>query len=354
MPPLSRRRLLQTAAAIGLSVLPVPALGALLDRLFGQREPKLTSPITPNDEFYLTSYQSPPTIRVNDWSLSVSGSVERPMTLTYDELLAKPAVSQVVTLECVGNTVAGEFISTAEWTGIPLRSLLEEANVREPVFDVVFHAADGYTDSIPYERAIAGDVMIAHSMNGARLPQGHGFPARAIVPGHYGMKSVQWMTKIEAVAHDHKGYYQRKGGPKRRSSRRCRVSICPGTVRRFAARSRRSKESPLRGREESGKSKSVPMGEGSGALPSLRRPLLPRLGDSGAMTGSWLLRVDIRCSFVQRMEPAHSRLASSRILRLMVPLASMKSPLPWPLDERALFSLLDHSSSFRLEAHYAT
>jgi DMSO/TMAO reductase YedYZ molybdopterin-dependent catalytic subunit len=211
MPPLSRRRLLQTAAAIGLSVLPVPALGALLDRLFGQREPKLTSPITPNDEFYLTSYQSPPTIRVNDWSLSVSGSVERPMTLTYGELLAKPAVSQVVTLECVGNTVAGEFISTAEWTGIPLRSLLEEANVREPVFDVVFHAADGYTDSIPYERAIAGDVMIAHRMNGARLPQGHGFPARAIVPGHYGMKSVQWMTKIEAVAHDHKGYYQRKG-----------------------------------------------------------------------------------------------------------------------------------------------
>jgi DMSO/TMAO reductase YedYZ molybdopterin-dependent catalytic subunit len=207
----SRRVFLQTAATIGLTIMSVPAFANLLDRLFGQREAKLTSPITPNDDFYVTSYQSPPTIRVKEWSLSVDGSVERPMTLTYDELLAKPAVSQIVTLECVGNTVAGEFISTAKWTGIPLRSLLEEAEVRHPVYDIVFHAADGYTDSIRYEQALVGDVMIAHTMNGVKLPQGHGFPARAIVPGHYGMKSVQWLTRIEVVAYDHKGYYQRKG-----------------------------------------------------------------------------------------------------------------------------------------------
>ena len=75
----------------------------------------------------------------------------------------------------------------------------------------MFHAADGYTDSLPYQRAIAGDVMIAHTMNGVTLPQGHGFPARVIVPGHYGMKSVQWLTMIEVVASHHKGYYQRKG-----------------------------------------------------------------------------------------------------------------------------------------------
>jgi len=63
----------------------------------------------------------------------------------------------------------------------------------------VFRAADGFSDSIKLDRAMAGDVMIAHKMNGVPLPQGHGFPARVIVPGHYGMKSVQWLTEIEVV-----------------------------------------------------------------------------------------------------------------------------------------------------------
>src|SRR5262245_178536 len=211
MPQPSRRAFLQAAAVIGLSLLPVPVAAGLLERIFGQREAKLTSPITSNEDFYVTSYRSPPTIRINDWSLSVSGLVERPMVLTYDQLMAKPSVFQVATLECVGNTVAGEFISTAEWIGIPLRSLLEESGAGESAYDIVFHGADGFSDSIRYERAMAGDVLIAHTMNGVRLPQGHGFPARAIVPGHYGMKSVQWLTKVEVVAHDYKGYYQQKG-----------------------------------------------------------------------------------------------------------------------------------------------
>ena len=114
MPELSRRTFLQTAAALGLSVSSAPAMAGLLDRFLGQRTPKLTSPITSNEEFYVTSYQSPPTVRVNDWSLTVGGLVERTMPLTYTEFLARPAISQLVTLECVGNTVAGEFMSTAE------------------------------------------------------------------------------------------------------------------------------------------------------------------------------------------------------------------------------------------------
>jgi DMSO/TMAO reductase YedYZ molybdopterin-dependent catalytic subunit len=120
-------------------------------------------------------------------------------------------VSQIVTLECVGNTVAGEFISTAEWTGISLRSLLEEAGVDMQAYDVVFRAADDYSDSITLARAMAGDVLLAHHMNGVPLPQAHGFPARVIVPGCYGMKSVQWLMEMEVVAKDYKGYYAQKG-----------------------------------------------------------------------------------------------------------------------------------------------
>ncbi len=213
MPPFSRRHLLAIAGvtAVTLATRPIAAAAGLLDRVFRRPKPTLTKSITPNDEFYVTSYRSPPTIRVNDWSLSIKGLVDRPITLTYQQLLAKPTVSQIVTLECVGNTVAGEFMSTADWEGVPLRSLLEEAGAVANAYDVVFRAADGFSDSIRFERAMAGDVMIAHRMNGVPLPLGHGFPARMIVPGHYGMKHVQWLTEIEIVTEDYKGYYAKKG-----------------------------------------------------------------------------------------------------------------------------------------------
>jgi DMSO/TMAO reductase YedYZ molybdopterin-dependent catalytic subunit len=213
MPTFSRRDVLKTVGAATLLHLlwPFNASAAFFDRLLGQQGRKTTKPITPNEEFYVTSYRSPPTIRLNGWSLSLKGLVERPLTLTYEQLIQKSTVSRIVTLECVGNTVGGEFISTAEWTGVPLRSLLEEAGLSKQAYDVVFRAADGFSDSIRVERAILGDVIIAHTMNGVPLPEGHGFPARAIVPGHYGMKSVQWLTEIDAVPSDHKGYYQQKG-----------------------------------------------------------------------------------------------------------------------------------------------
>lgn len=213
MPALSRRHILSGLAAAALLSLcrPFHAGAGFLDRLFGQQARKHTAPITPTEEFYVTSYQSPPTIRFHQWSLSLKGLVERPITLTYEDLVQRSAVSRIVTLECVGNTVGGEFISTAEWTGVPLRALLEECGISPDAYDVVFRAADGFSDSIRVERAMLGDVMIAHKMNGVPLPEGHGFPARAIVPGHYGMKSVQWLTEIEIVAQDYKGYYQQKG-----------------------------------------------------------------------------------------------------------------------------------------------
>jgi len=71
--------------------------------------------------------------------------------------------------------------------------------------------ADGYSDSFPVKRAMAGDVLVAYKMNGVSLPEAHGFPARIIVPGIYGMKHVQWLTEIELVDHDYQGYYQKQG-----------------------------------------------------------------------------------------------------------------------------------------------
>lgn len=208
----SRRGFLQwTGGLVLAAAFPGSSWAGMLGQLFSRREARPTTPITPNDEFYGTSYRSPPTVRVSDWSLSVKGLVSRPTTLTYHQLLTRPTVSQIVTLECIGNTVGGEFISTAEWEGVPLQALLDEAGVSSRAVDVVFHAADGYSDSISVERAQVGDVLVALRMNGVPLPLGHGFPARIIVPGAYGMKSVQWLTEIEMVERNYKGYYQNKG-----------------------------------------------------------------------------------------------------------------------------------------------
>lgn len=209
----SRREFLTAAGSLALaSSLPLPgqAIGGSLRNLFGPSA-RLTPAITPNDEFYVTSYRSPPSIDAGTWNLAVTGLVEKPIHVTYAQLLALPRVREVVTLECVGNNVAGDAISTAEWEGVPLKLLLEEARVTSKAYDLVLRAADGYSDSMTVERAMAGDVLVAHGMNGAPLPQGHGFPARIIVPGAYGMKHVQWLTQIELVDHDYQGYYQRKG-----------------------------------------------------------------------------------------------------------------------------------------------
>ena len=209
---LSRRDFLRLAGGAAVaSTLPSPAFAGVLDKLF-RDAPRARPALTPNDEFYVTSYRSPPDIRVTHWTLAIKGLVEKPITLTYPQLTARPAVSEIVTLECVGNGVAADAISTATWDGVPLKSLLEEAGVASSeAVDVVFRAADGYSDSIPFTRAMSGDVLIAHRMNGVPLPRGHGFPARIIVPGMYGMKHVQWLTEIDVVREDYKGYYQKKG-----------------------------------------------------------------------------------------------------------------------------------------------
>ncbi len=189
---------------------PIRVGATVLDKLF--RGPAQATPaITPNDDFYVTSYRSPPAIRLNEWELAIKGLVKSPVTLRYPELLARPFVSETVTLECVGNSVAGGAIGTALWEGVPLKALLAEAGVSAQARDVIFRAADGYSDSLPIERAMAGDVLLAVKMNGVALPQAHGFPARIIVPGVYGMKQVQWLTEIEAVEQDYKGYHQQKG-----------------------------------------------------------------------------------------------------------------------------------------------
>ncbi|MCA9421515.1 MAG: molybdopterin-dependent oxidoreductase [Nitrospira sp.] len=209
---MSRRRFLQLTGTLAITPLFLTnssARAGMWSQLFGSTK-RTTSPITPNEEFYITSYRTPPYVPADRWALSIRGTIRSPFTLTYPDLLAQPASTEIVTLECVGNGVAGEAIGTAEWHGVRLKSLLDKAGVTSQTQNAVFHAADGYSDSLTIERAMRDDIMVAYRMNGVPLPLGHGFPARMIVPGHYGMKHVQWLTGIELVSTDYRGYYQRQ------------------------------------------------------------------------------------------------------------------------------------------------
>ena len=146
-----------------------------------------------------------------NWHLPITGMVENPLRLTYNEIRKIPAVEKMVTLQCVDNEVTGELISNAVWKGVSLSDLLTKAKFSSLATDVIFHGADDYSDSIPIDRAMFYDVFLAYQMNGILLPKEHGFPLRVVVPGIYGIKNVKWLTKIELVGHDYKGYWQRKG-----------------------------------------------------------------------------------------------------------------------------------------------
>lgn len=215
--PLSRRRFLATAAAVAVAGAARPAQAGVFfwGKLFAV-PPRETAFITPNDQFYRVNYSDRSleigsSIRVSDWSLRLHGAVERPRMLRYADVLEQRSLEHMVTLQCIDNEPGGSLMSNAVWAGFPLARLLEEAVPLDTALDVVFRGADGYHDSITMERALRGDVLLAHSMNGVSLPRDHGYPLRAVVPGIFGIKNVKWLTEIEVAERDHQGYWQERG-----------------------------------------------------------------------------------------------------------------------------------------------
>ncbi len=174
----------------------------------------LSSEVTANDQFYVVSKNlvSDPNVNGSTWQLTIDGLVAQPSTLNYSELLAQPMQQQYETLMCISNQVGGNYMSNALWEGVQLAHLLQKAGgVQKGATKVVLHAADDYSDSIHLSKALEPTTLVAVRMNGATLPQGHGYPARLLVPGIYGMKHVKWITRIEVVNTDYQGYWQQSG-----------------------------------------------------------------------------------------------------------------------------------------------
>jgi len=161
--------------------------------------------ITPNDDFYrIDTVLSFPRIYLPDWKVEITGMVDKPLTFTYDQLLARPQVERIVTLCCVSNEVGGEYISNAQFQGVMLADILREAGVHSRAEQVFSTSLDGWTCGFPVAAALDGrDAMIALGMNGKALPLEHGFPARLVVPGLYGyVSATKWLKSIKLTTWD--------------------------------------------------------------------------------------------------------------------------------------------------------
>ena len=182
--------------------------------------------ITPNDRFFVRSHLYTPEIDLRAWRLTVDGEVERPLSLTFDDLRALPQVTMTATLECAGNgranftpPVAGVqwqkgAVGTARWTGARLADVLGRAGVKASGRFVLLDGADvplgampDFVRQVPMNKAMDADTLIAYEMNGSPIPVPNGFPVRAMVPGWEGAYSMKWLTGLRVLAEGHDSFW---------------------------------------------------------------------------------------------------------------------------------------------------
>jgi DMSO/TMAO reductase YedYZ molybdopterin-dependent catalytic subunit len=153
----------------------------------------------------------PPQVDGNSWRLNLTGLVKNPISLTLDEIWARPSITQAVTLSCISNLVGGDLISSNYWTGIRFKDILTEAGVQPGAQEIAITAADGFYEGLSLEEAMDERTLLVYAMNGDPLTAGHGFPLRLYVPGHYGMKLPKWITQMEVVDHSTSGFWVDRG-----------------------------------------------------------------------------------------------------------------------------------------------
>ncbi len=159
---------------------------------------------TSNADFYrIDTALSVPQVPLDSWRLKLHGLVDRPVELTFDDLLQRPLVEADITLTCVSNEVGGKLIGTARWMGVRLDDLLAEAGIGPDADQIIGRSVDGYTCGFPVSALDGRDALVAIAMNGEPLPLEHGFPARLIVPGLYGyVSATKWLSEVELARFD--------------------------------------------------------------------------------------------------------------------------------------------------------
>ena len=233
---LNRRKIIRIGIISVITLYTYYGLSRLIKRRDSQ--PEITqnlsgsiieSEVTPNELFYKVDINVlPSNINIEQWRLEVTGLVNNHLELSYEELTTMPVIEKYSTLECISNPFGGSSISTALWKGVLLNTVLEQAQIKPEAVFIVFRCHDGYDVGIPLDRDPHNDVLLAYEMNGVRLPDDHGYPIRVITPGIYGMMNPKWITRIELVNAQYKGYWQRGGWSNTAEYRAQSIVVHPG------------------------------------------------------------------------------------------------------------------------------
>lgn len=215
--PLLAREMEVESSTLKLSLESSPTIVSLpgrFDEIAG-----LPPRVTPSERFYYVSKNLLPH-QAQGWGpLRLEGLVERPLTLSFQELQTLPTMEEYVTLVCVdyepNNPLTNDLISTALWRGLSLAALLIEARVRPEATTLELYATDGYSTAVPLQLALGKGTVLAYRMNGQPLDARHGFPVHLIVPGLYGYKNIKHLNRIVVNARDYSGYWERRGWAQR-------------------------------------------------------------------------------------------------------------------------------------------
>ncbi|HZQ97542.1 MAG TPA: sulfite oxidase [Chloroflexota bacterium] len=193
---------------------------------------RLADDVTPTPNFYVRSNFKLPRLDAATHRVAVEGAVENRLSLGLDDLKALGVVEVTTTMECAGNNRMallplpqgepwlGGAVSTGRWRGVPLNAVLARAGVKPGTIEILVEGADRgkpsdgppdipFARSLPLDKAVHPDTILAFELNGGPLPPDHGFPLRLVVPRWYGMAGVKWVSRIEALTEPFAGYYQR-------------------------------------------------------------------------------------------------------------------------------------------------
>ncbi len=168
--------------------------------------------ITSNADFYRIDINAlPPRVNADTWRLQIDGLVDKPLTLSLDDLRARPAISQVVTLECISNPLGGDLTSTAQIVGIPFKTILAEAGLQSTARAAYITSTDGYFETVVMSDIQDERTLLFYEMNGEPLSAEHGFPLRIYIPNRFGMKQPKWIEHIALVDQERPGYWVERG-----------------------------------------------------------------------------------------------------------------------------------------------
>ncbi len=190
-------------------IVPAPTPNYTATTVIAGQTPEVTS--AANFYYVSKNFINDPQLNATSWQLRIGGMVDRPFTLSYAELQALPVTERYHTLECISNEIGGNLMSNALFRGTKLADILNSAGIQQGATNLIFKAADGYSDSLHLAQALDPRALVVYHINGEPLPQPHGFPARLLIPNLYGMKNGKWLTDLDLGSGTYTGYWEERG-----------------------------------------------------------------------------------------------------------------------------------------------